>query len=126
LQISVIAGKFAPVFVGLALLAPGQKAMALENPAIVELLRYACTAVAGEFEDGWVFDQSGAYWFETAACVTADVRLYCNDGECKAVRSVSTGDATVAVKDKASPDLGFAVYPDKGEFDRVLRGGGFY
>lgn len=122
----IIARILASAFVGLALLAPGQKAIALENPAVVELLRYACTAAAGEFEDGWVFDQSGAYWFETATCVTADVRLSCNNGECKAVRAIGAGDETVSVKDKASPDLGFAVYPDRSEFDRVLRGGEFY
>lgn len=86
-----------------------------------DVLRRACTAVSGQFEEAWTFEPGQAYWTETASCITAKVRVACRHGACRAFGNPNGDRANVLIKHKVSEDLGVAIAAERREFDRALR-----
>lgn len=114
-----------PLFLAASLVMFGHMATlsysaAAESAAILGMLERACSDVDGQFETFRTYRITGIAWSGGASCTTSDARLTCREGLCKAV---SLDRRQVAlVKHKASPDLGQAVLPEPGAFERVLRG----
>lgn len=86
-----------------------------------DVLRRACAAVSGQFEEVWTFEPGQAYWSETASCITAKVRVTCRDEACRTLGNPNSDRPNVLIKHKVSEDLGIAIPAERREFDRVLR-----
>lgn len=98
--------------------------VAAEGSSVVEMLERACSDVGGQFERFRTYRMTDITWSGGASCTTAEARLTCRENRCKAI---SLDRRQVAlVKHKASPDLGQAVLPEHGTFERVLRGLAIY
>jgi hypothetical protein len=88
---------------------------------IGDALERACTVAAGRYEAGWSYDDQGVQWGRVATCTTAEVRLSCQDGICRATWRTADPQLATLLKDRDSGEDGIRVAATRSEFDRVLR-----